>query len=108
GGPPDNPTTWRPPPGLSAGQPLVQLADVAGVWVKGLRLDGRGRGGDLGVLAGRCPRLALEGLRLPGYPGPGIQLGARPGGGGPAGRPAAGAPHAREGGRPRLALPDRP
>jgi serine/threonine protein kinase len=63
---PGSPVVWVPSDG-SHDQPLLHLSDVAGLRLKGFRLDGRNRVDDLVVLTGRCPGVHLEDVQLGGF-----------------------------------------
>jgi serine/threonine protein kinase len=58
---------WRLPPAPAAGRPLLRLADVPGLTVRGFSLDGKDQTRDLVALSGRCPGLVLDQLQLTGF-----------------------------------------
>jgi eukaryotic-like serine/threonine-protein kinase len=58
---------WRPPATGSPTQPLLDLGNVQGLRVKGIRFDGENQLDTLLRLRGRCPGVTLEGIRLEGF-----------------------------------------
>src|SRR5262249_31151639 len=70
----DKPVVWRAPADLPDGQPLVRLANVAGLRLSGFHLDGEGRVEDLVQLRGSCPGLTLENVTLQNYRRCAVQL----------------------------------
>jgi serine/threonine protein kinase len=61
------PITWLAPADQPSGQALLDLSDVAGLRLKGFRLDGRHRLDDLISLSGLCPGVSLEEVHLQGF-----------------------------------------
>src|SRR5262249_15641916 len=58
---------WHLPANISDNAPLLTLANVQGLRIRGLVFDGEGRIDRLITLRGRCPGLTLENLRLQGF-----------------------------------------
>ena len=65
--PTGGPVRWRTPDDLPSGRPLVRLADLAGLTVRGFLFDGRDRVEDLIHLVGLCPGTAFEEVQLRGF-----------------------------------------
>ena len=74
GAAPDGVVLWRVPAGHKEGASLLHLSAVAGLTVRNFTLDGRDAVQHLVTLAGPCPGLTLEDLRLRGFRSSAIHL----------------------------------
>jgi serine/threonine protein kinase len=61
------PVAWIPPSDAADEQPLLDLSEVAGLRVKGFRMDGRNRLDYLVTLGGPCPGVQLEDVHMRGF-----------------------------------------
>ena len=73
-GPDGKPVLWRAPTGRDDSQPLLKIAGVSGLQVRGFTFDGQERVRELIVLAGACPGLTLEDSHLTGFQQSGVTL----------------------------------
>jgi serine/threonine protein kinase len=60
---PNKRVIWRAPPNHPEGEPLLELAGVQGMRVKGFHFDGQKKLNDLIVVSGRCPGTVLDELQ---------------------------------------------
>ena len=66
--------TWTVPAGSPSAEPLVKLANVAGLTLRAFHFQGKERVHDLVSLRGRCPGFALEEAELRGFLASGVRL----------------------------------
>jgi eukaryotic-like serine/threonine-protein kinase len=61
------PVVWRAPRELNEARPLLQIAGIPGLQLKGFVFDGQDRIKDLLTFSGPCPGLTLEDVHLKGF-----------------------------------------